>query len=70
MPRVNYRERRAVWEGKLKKTSTGLTKKDLAISRSSGKVVSKKKQMAGRRLDRIFPTKLTRAAPFHGTARW
>lgn len=45
-------------------TKGGLQKKDLTISKSSGKVVSKKKQAAGHKLARSFPPQLTQAAPF------
>ena len=37
-----------VWNGSAQKTSGGLTKSDLTKSKS-GKIVSKKKQAAGRR---------------------
>lgn len=46
----NSRMRRAVYNGKYKKTRGGLTKADLTISHVSGKVVSKKKASLGRYL--------------------
>jgi hypothetical protein len=41
-------QKRAVWEGKVAKTDSGLTKKDLAVS-ASGKIVSRKKQEQGKK---------------------
>lgn len=41
-------QRRLVWKGELKQTSTGMTKKDLALNKA-GKVVSKKAQAAARK---------------------
>lgn len=52
--------RRAVWEGRLSKTKGGLTKKDLMVSKSTGKIVSKKasaaakKRLRNPRLKKIF----------------
>ena len=46
----NSRMRRAVYNGKYKKTRGGLTRADLTISAVSGKVVSKKQAAHGRRM--------------------
>jgi hypothetical protein len=50
-------------------TKGGLQKKDLTTSKSSGLVVSKKKQAAGHRLAKKFPPQLTQAARFTGRRR-
>lgn len=47
--------RRAVWEGRLSKTKGGLTKKDLMVSKSTGKIVSKKASTAAKRRLRQNP---------------
>ena len=41
--------RRQVWNGTAKRTSGGLTKADLMISKSSGKIVSRKASAAATR---------------------
>lgn len=46
-----HREKRAVWEGKLPRTRTGLGKSDLKESKS-GRIVSKKQSKAGTALMR------------------
>ena len=43
--------KRWVWSGKIKKTSSGLTKKDL-VKNKHGKIVSKKKHRLGKKLSR------------------
>ena len=43
--------KRWVWQGKIKKTPSGLTKKDLVKNRH-GKIVSRKKHSLGKRLSR------------------
>ena len=43
--------KRWVWQGKIKKTPSGLTKKDLVKNRH-GKSVSRKKHSLGKRLSR------------------
>jgi len=53
-----------VWRGAAVKTRGGLTKKDLTISRSSGKIVSKKQQRRGHALAKMFPPQLTQAPLF------
>lgn len=53
-----------VWKGKAHHTKGGLEKKHLTISKSSGKVVSKKKQAAGHKLARQYDPKLTQAPLF------
>ena len=50
MPKRPADQKRAVWEGKIPKTASGLTRKDLAVSKSTGKIVSKKKQQQGKKL--------------------
>lgn len=42
-------QRRQVWEGRAQKTRGGLTKADLKVSKS-GKIVSKAKSSAGRKM--------------------
>jgi hypothetical protein len=56
-------QKRAVWEGKLKKTDSGLTKDDLAESKS-GQIVSKKKQMQGRKQMAALKARGLAAPPF------
>lgn len=41
--------RRAVWEGRARKTRGGLTRDDLTVSKSTGKIVSKRASRASRR---------------------
>lgn len=41
-------QKRAVWEGRLDRTDSGLTKRDLAVSKS-GQIVSRLKQQQGRK---------------------
>ena len=53
-----------VWKGAALRTKAGLQRKDLTISKSSGKVVSKRKQAAGHALAKKFPPQLTQAPPF------
>lgn len=53
-----------VWKGVAHHTKGGLQKKDLTISKSSGKVVSKRKQAAGHKLAKKFDPKLTQAPLF------
>ena len=43
------RAKSLVWKGKLKKTPSGLTKKDL-VKNKYGKIVSKKKHSLGKRM--------------------
>jgi len=43
--------KRWVWSGKIKKTSSGLIKKDL-VKNKHGKIVSKKKHRLGKKLSR------------------
>ena len=43
------RAKALVWKGKLKKTPSGLTKKDL-VKNKYGKIVSKKKHSLGRKM--------------------
>jgi len=43
--------KRWVWQGKIKKTPSGLTKKDL-VKNKHGKIVSRKKHSLGKRLSR------------------
>lgn len=42
-------QRRAVWEGRALKTRGGLTKEDLKVSNSTGKIVSKRASRASKR---------------------
>lgn len=53
-----------VFNGTALKTVGGLKKQHLTISKSSGKVVSKKKQAAGKRLAKKFPPLATKAPNF------
>lgn len=41
--------RRAVWEGRAQKTRGGLTRDDLMVSKSTGKIVSKRASRASKR---------------------
>ena len=43
--------KRWVWQGKIKKTPSGLTKKDL-VKNKHGKIVSRKKHSLGKKLSR------------------
>ena len=43
--------KRLVWQGKLKKTPSGLTKKDL-VKNKYGKIVSRKKHSLGKKMMR------------------
>ena len=43
--------KRWVWQGKISKTPSGLTKKDL-VKNKHGKIVSRKKHSLGKRLSR------------------
>ena len=45
------RAKALVWRGKLKKTPSGLTKKDL-VKNKYGKIVSRKKHSLGKRMTR------------------
>ena len=45
------RAKSLVWKGKLKKTPSGLTKKDL-VKNKYGKIVSRKKHSLGKRMTR------------------
>ena len=42
-------QRRAVWEGRAQKTSGGLTRDDLMVSKSTKKIVSKRASRASKR---------------------
>lgn len=42
-------QRRAVWEGRKHSTSGGLTRSDLMVSKSTGKIVSKRASAASKR---------------------
>ena len=42
-------QRRAVWEGRARKTRGGLTRDDLMVSKSTGKIVSKRASRASKR---------------------
>ena len=42
-------QRRAVWEGRAQKTRGGLTRADLMVSKSTGKIVSKRASAASKR---------------------
>ena len=48
MPKRPADQKRAVWEGKIPNTPTGLTKKDLMLSKA-GQVISIKKHFIGKR---------------------
>ena len=54
---------RAVWEGRLAKTTGGLTKGDLMVSKR-GTIVSKKKHAAGKRLFTMMKKAGKLAKPF------
>jgi hypothetical protein len=56
-------QKRAVWEGKIPKTDSGLKKSDLAVSKS-GQIVSKLKQEAGRKQMAKLRASGKAAAPF------
>ena len=56
-------EKRAVWDGKREKTTSGLKKSDLAVSKS-GQIVSKKKMVIGKlRMEKLRASGKA-AAPF------
>ena len=50
------RAKALVWKGKLKKTPSGLTKKDL-VKNKYGKIVSKKKYKLGKQMAGISTTR-------------
>jgi len=50
------RAKALVWKGKLKKTPSGLTKKDL-VKNKYGKIVSKKKYRLGKQMAGISTTR-------------
>jgi hypothetical protein len=56
-------QKRAVWEGRLKKTDSGLVKSDLALSKS-GQVVSRKRQEQGIKQMAKLRAQGKAAAPF------
>ena len=56
-------QKRLVWDGKLDKTDSGLTKADLALSKG-GKVVSKARQELGRKQMAKLRAQGKAASPF------
>lgn len=56
-------QKRAVWEGKIKKTDSGLVKADLAVSKS-GQIVSRKKQEQGKKQMAMLKARGLAAEPF------
>ena len=63
MTRKHVQEKRQVWDGEKKKTSSGLSKKDLMLNKD-GKVVSKKQHKKGQELYRRMKKEGRLAEPF------
>ena len=63
MPTRAADQKRLVWNGTLSKTRSGLTKKDLAVSKS-GQIVSKAKQANGIKRMAAMRKEGTAAPPF------
>lgn len=60
--------RRAVWEGRAQKTRGGLTRDDLKVSKSTGKIVSKRASRASRRSFERNGLRPDRNIAYKGTA--
>ena len=63
MTRQHVQEKMMVWSGEKKKTSSGLTKKDLMLNKH-GKVVSKKQYKKGQELYKMMKKEGRLAEPF------
>ena len=63
MTRQHVQEKMMVWNGEKKKTSSGLTKKDL-MKNKHGKVVSKKQYKKGQQLYKMMKKEGRLAEPF------
>ena len=68
MTRKHVQEKRQVWEGEKKKTSSGLTKKDLMLNKD-GKVVSKKQHKKGKELYKMMKREGRLGDPFKKKSR-
>ena len=63
MTRQHVKDKEAVWSGEKKKTSSGLTKKDL-MKNKGGKIVSKKQYKRGKALHKMMKKEGRLAEPF------
>ena len=63
MTRQHVKDKEAVWSGEKKKTSSGLTKKDL-MKNKSGKIISKKQYKRGKELHKMMKKEGKLAEPF------
>jgi hypothetical protein len=63
MTRQHVKDKELVWNGEKKKTSSGLTKKDLMVNKN-GKVVSKKQHKKGQELYKMMKKEGRLAEPF------
>ena len=63
MTRQHVKDKEAVWSGEKKKTSSGLTKKDL-MKNKSGKIISKKQYKRGKELHKMMKKEGRLAEPF------
>lgn len=63
MTRQHVQEKMMVWNGEKKKTSSGLTKKDL-MKNKHGKIVSKKQYKKGQELYKMMKKEGRLAEPF------
>ena len=63
MTRQHVKDKELVWNGEKKKTSSGLTKKDL-MKNKDGKIVSKKQHKRGQELYKMMKKEGRLAEPF------
>ena len=68
MTRQHVKDKVAVWSGEKKKTSSGLTKKDL-MKNKDGKVVSKKQYKRGKALHKMMKKEGRLAEPFKSKSK-
>ena len=68
MTRQHVKDKEAVWSGEKKKTSSGLTKKDL-MKNKDGKVVSKKQYKRGKALYKMMKKEGRLAEPFKSKSK-
>ena len=68
MTRQHVQEKMMVWSGEKKKTSSGLTKKDLMLNKH-GKVVSKKQYKKGQELYKMMKKQGKLAEPFKSKSK-
>ena len=68
MTREHVKQKNEVWSGQRKKTSSGLTKKDL-MKNKNGKIVSKKQHKKGQELYRMMKKEGKLADPFKKKSR-